>query len=232
MSSLTGLKMEEIKINIIKMEDKIREILFKPIKPKRSTDIILHDLTYELQKQAYTLRILQMRIGHIWELCAVECGWIKVEKINLINTKTKQAIELKNSDITDNSSSKARNYQKLFEFKKHNPDYEIIYACINSSKVNSACENIYVYQNQNNKIRYVTGDECINLLYGERSNEVIDLVKRLVKEFINATPSNCSGNSLESLTTTLLEKFSKGTQVMTEPKGNNVKELDNPQVSL
>jgi hypothetical protein len=35
------------------MEEKIREVLFKPIKQKKLNDIILSDLTTELQKQAY-----------------------------------------------------------------------------------------------------------------------------------------------------------------------------------
>jgi len=158
------------------MENKIEKILCAPIKPKLNNDIILSEIFHDMIIQANHLKIIQMRIGNLWEVIATYYGWLKVKKIDLINLKTKQAIELKNADNTDNSSSRHRNYEKLLEFKKDNEDYEIIYACINCNCSNETDKIL------DNGIRYVSGKYTLKLLYGEDYQKIIDLIKMILQK--------------------------------------------------
>lgn len=115
-----------------------------------------------------------MRIGRLWEVIATHHGWLKVKQIDLINLNTKQAVEIKNSDNTDNASSRHRNYEKLLQFKSNNPEYEIIYACINCN-CSQPCDKVL-----DNGIRYVSGDFALKLLYGEDYHKIIELMKQVV----------------------------------------------------
>jgi hypothetical protein len=164
------------------LENSIREILFRPYQTKQLNDIILKDIDSILIEHSYKLKILQMRVGQIWELAACHYGWIKTNGTDLINTKTKQALELKNSDITDNSSSRHRNFEKLKEFKNNNPDYEIFYACINCSPNKKSLSHC-------NGIICVSGDKCLDLLFGDKANDIVNLVRKLVNEFLNKNDS-------------------------------------------
>ena len=94
------------------MENVINQILLKEIKPKLSTDIILTELFEKEILIANKLKIIQMRLGKIYEELAKLNDWTKVEKIDLIDINKKYAIELKSSTQTDNSSSRERNFQK------------------------------------------------------------------------------------------------------------------------
>ena len=76
------------------MESIANKILLKEIKPKLTSDIML---TESFEKEiliANKLKILQMRLGKIYEELAKLNDWTKIEKIYLININTKHAIEL------------------------------------------------------------------------------------------------------------------------------------------
>ena len=52
--------------------------------------------------------------------------------MDIICSRNKIAIELKNRTNTDNHSSRKTNFDKLAKFKKENPEYLCIYATINA----------------------------------------------------------------------------------------------------
>ena len=121
------------------MEAVIRNILCNEIKQKSPTDFILSEFFTKEIQIANKLKIIQMRLGKIYEEVAKLYNWIKVEKIDFIDVDKKIALELKSSTNTDNSSSRERNFQKLFEFKEKHQDYELFYLCINHTT--KMCQN-------------------------------------------------------------------------------------------
>ena len=140
------------------MENIINKILLKEIKPKLTNDIILTELFNKEILIANKLKIIQMRLGKIYEELAKLYDWTKVEKIDLININKKYAIELKSSTQTDNSSSRERNYQKLLEFKEKFSDYKLFYLCINHST--KECQNKLLH----NGITFLTGKHALEFL--------------------------------------------------------------------
>ena len=115
------------------MEGLINKILFKEIKTKLTNDIILTELFEKEILIENKLKILQIKLGKIYEELAKLNNWTKVKKIDLININKKYAVELKSSMQTNKSSSRERNFQKLLEFKEKCPEYELFYLCINQT---------------------------------------------------------------------------------------------------
>jgi len=165
----------------LKMEGTIRKILCKPIDCKINNDIILCGILQNEIRTCTYIKNIQMRIGKLWEVIATFYGWLKVKHINLINLTTKQAVEIKNADNTDNSSSRHRNYEKLLEFKSANPDYEVIYACINCN-CSKPCDKLL-----DNGIRYVSGEYALKLLYGEDCHRIIKLIQSIIVDFVDSS---------------------------------------------
>ena len=205
------------------MENVINKILLKEIKPKLTNDIILTELFKKEILIANKYKIIQMRLGKIYEELAKFNEWVKVEKIDLININKKYAIELKSSTQTDNSSSRERNFDKLLEFKEKHSEYELFYLCINHTT--KECQKIKL----ENEITFLTGKHALEFLYGENYEEVISTIRKCVKDFINSDTSKlretCDPerrSSINASTTTSSEKSFEGTEVMTLPNGNNV----------
>ena len=92
------------------MENIINQILLKEIKPKLSNDSILTELFEKEILIANKLKIIQMRLGKIYEELAKFNDWTKIEKNDLIDINRKFAVELKSSTQTDNSFSRERNF--------------------------------------------------------------------------------------------------------------------------
>ena len=197
------------------MENVINQILLKEIKPKLSTDIILTELFEKEISIANKLKIIQMRLGKIYEELAKLNSWTKVEKIDLIDINRKFAVELKSSTQTDNSSSRERNFQKLLEFKEKCPEYELFYLCINHTT--KECQNKLL----DNGITFLTGKHALEFLYGENYNEVILTIQKCVKDFASSDTSKLR-ETCDISTTTSSEKSFEGTEVMSLPNGNNV----------
>ena len=204
----------------------IKNILDKPIKPRLTNDIVLSELFHDEILIANKLKIIQMRLGKVYEELAVHFNWIKVDKIDLIDIDRKYALELKASTQTDNSSSREHNYQKLLKFKEDHNEYNLYYLCINHTSKNSQNKLL------DNGITFLTGKYALEFLYGENFNEVITCIQQCVKEFINSDISKLRETPKASLTTSF-EKSYEGSQVMTDPNGkiNEDITMDNPQPS-
>ena len=160
------------------METEISKLLSKPIKTKQNTDIILSNNNLNEISKANKLKTLQMRIGRIYELCAIYYNWEKVKGIDLINKEKQIALELKNRDNTDNSSSRYRNCEKLIEFKQNNPDYELYYICINSPKK----QNEKIIEFKGEKITFLFNEKALEFLYGSNYQNVINIIKKCILE--------------------------------------------------
>jgi hypothetical protein len=217
------------------MEDSIRKILYKSINCKTNNDIILCGILQDEVIISNYIKNIQMRIGKLWEVIATFHGWLKVKHIDLLNLTTKQAVEIKNADNTDNSSSRHRNYEKLLKFKSAYPDYEVVYACINCN-CSTPCDRVL-----NNGIRYVSGEYALKLLYGEEYHRIIELIQSILVSFLNqelaVTPPTRNTSKLrespKASTTTSLEKFDEGTRLIAEPNSKKVEDatMGNPQPS-
>ena len=160
------------------METEISKLLSKPIKTKQNTDIILSNNYLNEISKANKLKTLQMSLGRIHELCATFYNWEKVPKIDLVDNNRKIALELKNRDNTDNSSSRYRNCEKLIEFKQNNPDYELYYICINSPKKQNE-KNI---EFKGEKITFLFNEKALEFLYGSNYQNVINIIKKCILE--------------------------------------------------
>ena len=167
----------------------IQKIINKPIKLKPSNDLILGALFKPQMVEAHKLKILQMRLGKIWEVLSEYYGFIKVKKIDLIHPVRKIAIELKNRTNTDNSSSRYRNYQKLLEFKEQHPEFKLYYVCINDRRSSTIGGNETQGKEEKllaNGITFVCGETALKLLYGEDYKMIIELIKHCFQQACRA----------------------------------------------
>jgi hypothetical protein len=123
------------------IEQKIKTILERQQKDIITFDVLDTEQCIENKKIALKEKQRQMKKGEIWQ-CVIgnymDYEDLKVGHktgLDIINHKKKQIIELKNRTNTDNASSRKSNLSKLVKFKKENPDYTCIYACINTNVV-------------------------------------------------------------------------------------------------
>ena len=165
----------------------INNILFQPMKVKDTNDFILGDMFYDELKYSAIIKNIQMRIGNLWEVIACKYfNWTKVSSgIDLIDINRKLAIELKNADNTDNSSSRARNCQKLLDFKQLHPEYRLLYVCINNRNTNES--QSYFMENG---IHFVSGEYALDILFGDMSTEVINILRSCVWNYKNVMLKN------------------------------------------
>lgn len=130
------------------MEDIIKSILFKLTKQRRNNDNVIRELYENGIYNAAAPKNLQFRIGRLWEIFACEhCCYIKVKGIYLVHLEKTNALELKNSAITENSSSREGKKLKLLEFKKNHYHYNLHHLCINSGE-------LVLKENWRNNARY------------------------------------------------------------------------------
>ena len=171
------------------MEEELRRIILHRYTVKNPTDLILQNLPQSVVDTCYKCKLVQQRIGLAWEAAPVFFGWDRGENgIDLINHETKQVVEVKNNAQTDNSSSRPRNYDELLEYTSAHPGYSAVYVIINDN----TDKDVMKYDN---RIRYVSGIHAMRVSFGEDSQIVIRILKRLVTEFLttsNLSNTNCN----------------------------------------
>lgn len=101
---------------------KINKILTTMQSNKNSNDILLNNYFDNHQTEIqHSLQIkhLQMKIGNIWQIAIGnyknfnDLGIGHKSGLDIINTKQKIIMELKNRHNTDNASSRKTNYEKI-----------------------------------------------------------------------------------------------------------------------
>ena len=145
------------------------DYLRQPLPPtKPITDIILRGKFDNLQENAYKLNRIRSRLGNAFEFVFTDFGFELVNNIiDLINHNRSIAIELKNSWSTDNSRAKTYTIQQLQQFKRNNPQYEVIYGAINY-KTQVPGKDI-----MKGNIRMMYGDVFLNYIFGARKDYII-----------------------------------------------------------
>lgn len=170
------------------MNELLNRVILKPYVVKYPTDVILTNVPNSVVETAYKYKIIQQRIGDAWGEVPKLYGWQQGENgVDLMNTTTKQAAEVKNNASTDNSRSRRANFETLLEFKRNHPDYELLYVIINDK----SDKDVMKY---NNRIRYVSGIHAQRELLGENSPYVIEQMRRKTLEFLensNLINTNC-----------------------------------------
>lgn len=149
----------------------IQTEILEPINPRITEDIILSDPVFsQALHSAHILKVIQMRIGSTWEKLACILGWQKVKGIDLVCPYRRIALELKNADNTDNSSSRARNIQKLLPWAEKG--YTLCYVCINN-RASSVSE---CYQ-RSDGVWFISGHNALSLLFGHYADFIIQQMR-------------------------------------------------------
>jgi len=170
---------------------KIRNVLLRPEKNILTYDIL--DINKTIKNKLITLKEKQfrMKIGEIWQIILGNYyGWenLKIGNeygLDIISHTKKIAIELKNRTNTDNSSSRQTNFNKLVKFKKDNPSYICIYACINADNEEKTYNTKFEKIIHNGfEIEKHTGYEFIKFILGNDTDKIIKFTKSVIEKYI------------------------------------------------
>jgi hypothetical protein len=149
-----------------------------------SSDIILNGLNFGNYNKICELRKL---LGLFYEnLFRYLCGFIRPEKgFDLICENRKIFIELKSNWKSDSHDSKREKFRRLMEFKNINPDYEVIYICLNDNRPNYLEGVDYIYNKTS--FRIITGNKAweyfCNIADVDK-DELISLIRELVRNYV------------------------------------------------
>ena len=106
-----------------------------------------------------------------------------ISGLDIISTKRKIAIELKNRTNTDNASSKKANFDKLAKFKSKNLDYSCIYGCINdNTEIKTKIGKINLIQHSGVELKIYVGTKLLELILTNNTNEIICHVRNLINK--------------------------------------------------
>lgn len=161
-------------------------------KPKDNTynDIILSKIiTNKDSIICHKIKTYQMKIGDMWQNIIGTIENITNLKrghtsgLDLLSTKHKFIMELKNAYNTCNSSSRTNIYDKMIEFKRKNPNYELIFAYINcNTKNNNGKDEIIIYKSE--KIRILSGNKLLSYLFGDKYVVIISIITTYLQDFL------------------------------------------------
>jgi hypothetical protein len=170
------------------------KIIIKDILLKTESNVLTYDiLDTEKSKKNKLLSLKekqrQMKIGEIWqEIIGNYNGFINLKighetGLDILSNTRKIAIELKNRTNTDNASSKKSNLDKLSKFKKKNPKYTCIYACINANTEKKTLQGSNFKKIHNGvEIIYLIGYEFLKFIFGEKTKEIIEFTKNTINK--------------------------------------------------
>ena len=170
----------------------IENTINKPCKQYEGlNDILLKNITYHFLAYSYKLKILQMRVGLLWEKILCLFGFQKISGADVVNHDRQIVMELKNAFNTDNASSRKENIRKLIQCKIDNNwnDYMLVYGIINDGSYNNMgkCEVQYfngipiLFMSGNYLFHFVFGNDYQNLL-----NYIIYVFNFHVHKFLNS----------------------------------------------
>jgi len=133
----------------------------------------------------------QMKVGEVWqEVIGNYEGFVNLKVghesgLDILSHTKKLAIEIKNRTNTDNASSKKSNIEKLTKFKKNNPEYRCIYACINASTKEKTIRGFIEKSIHNDvEIEHQIGFEFLTFIFGNDVNVIIDFVKNTIDKYV------------------------------------------------
>ena len=117
----------------IQIRNIIQDVYKKVGKCKNPNDILLQSVNMDILRAYHKVARLRCKIGILWERLFCLFGYDKLPKgADLINHDKKVIIELKNTRVSDNKSSRKEDTSKLI--KSGLPGYQLIYGVINAKK--------------------------------------------------------------------------------------------------
>lgn len=151
------------------------------------------DTEKSIQNKLIVLKEQQrfMKIGEIWqEAIGNYNGFINLKNghktgLDILSHTRKIAIELKNRTNTDNSSSRKTNFNKLANFKQHNPEYTCIYANINNNtKQKTNNTSIKKILHNGFEIEQHIGYNFLTFIFGDDTDIIISFIKTEIDKYI------------------------------------------------
>lgn len=169
----------------------IKNILLRPKKEFLTYDILDTETTIQFKTLVLQEKQRQMKIGEIWQEVIGNYDDFENLKIghktglDILSENRKIIIELKNRTNTDNSSSRKSNFDKLSKFKKENPQYTCIYANINDNTKEKTMKGYNKTHIHNDvEIQQMIGYEFLTFIFGDKTNEIIDFIKKTIDKYI------------------------------------------------
>lgn len=140
---------------------------------------------------AHRLKVIQMKVGQSWQIIFGSIAGVKdlgvghESGLDLMSDSAfrhgKMVMELKNSWNTDNSSSRAQNLRKLTKFASSNPDYQPIYAFVNTKK--SSGEDKFITF-ENHQVRILSGKKLLRYVLGKNYKKTVACLKETIPKFL------------------------------------------------
>jgi len=138
----------------------------------------------EKQKQMKIGEILQVCIGNYENFVNLKQG--HETGLDVISNDRKIIIEIKNRTNTDNASSKKSNLDKLAKFKKDNPKYICIYACINDTTEEKTKKGaIKTIIHNGVEIKHMIGYKFLKFIFDENVELIIDFIKNCIDKYMD-----------------------------------------------
>ena len=122
------------------------------------------------------------RISRIWYDIFELYGWevtrdkVHPRQINMFHSKELIAVEVCNNWKTLNFDAKQSKFKTLKEFKINNPDYEVVYGCINDFKGRD-------YYNKDD-VRVLTDDRFLEFVLGKDWKIIESILKDLMIHYL------------------------------------------------
>jgi len=175
-----------------KIDDKVIEIFNDDQLNKECilNDILLNEYitkNNDIIQKAYKLKVIQMKIGLIWQFIIgnykdfIDLKIGHSSGLDILSQSRKIAIELKNRYNSDNASSRLSNYNKLAEFKKLNPDYQCIYGIINDKQKTGIYK---IIKHNTVEIIYCSSEKLLDLIFGLDKNKIIKQIKIIINNHL------------------------------------------------
>jgi hypothetical protein len=155
----------------------IQNSLSQPYKQyEGSNDILFSNFNYNILESAYKLKILQMRIGIIWEKIFCLFNYQKINYgADLVNHEKRVVMELKNSFNTDNASSRTQNIKKLIQCNNDylNNEYLLVYGIINDKNSMGKYE---VQYHHGYRILFLSGSYLFHFVFGNDFQNIVNYI--------------------------------------------------------
>lgn len=173
---------------LIRIESNIQKIMARKTVTKYKYIDILEPATQNIKNpEILRTKQTQMKYGEIWQMVLGEYDGFENLKqghntgLDILSTRRKVIIELKNRYNTDNASSRKTNLDKLAKYKREHPDYECIYGVINDKTREGQIKSIRYSDDV--EITYLSGMKLLDYCLEKNTEPILDLVKRIVNNY-------------------------------------------------
>lgn len=173
------------------IEVQIKNILARPEKEKLTYDILDNIISQKDKLIALRVKHRTMKIGDIWQMVLgnynsfEDLGTGHKTGLDIVSHSRKIIAEVKTRTNTDNASSRKANKDKLACYKKAYPEYECIYAMVNSNTEQKTKKgSVKIIQHNGVEIKeYIGIDHLLRYIFGSDTDVIIDFVQKTIYEY-------------------------------------------------